>query len=205
LPALPVHGAGAQRQRPHPAAGNARFPEIRQISQDCRSLSLMPTFVLASAGVRLQPPVPEGGPMCLNCHVVSVDVQVKDLEAFARACAKLGWTIHNRSHRWYGRWMDDSPVPRGVFDTEAMYTQVCEMAKPERQKFMTALLGSSVGAVSVRGHDYEIGLLAYGDHYRLCWDAWHGELDLTPLLQQYAVETTRGEARRHGHAVIEQQ
>ena len=42
-------------------------------------------------------------------HVVSVELEITDLEAFAAACVVLGgeYVPHDTKWRWWGRWLDD--------------------------------------------------------------------------------------------------
>jgi hypothetical protein len=58
--------------------------------------------------------------MCLHCHVVSIGVEVKNLKALVAACKRLGWnlTIGHEHFRWFGSWVDHSPVPRQLFTTD---------------------------------------------------------------------------------------
>ena len=73
--------------------------------------------------------------MCLNCHVVTLGIEIKDLEALQEACQRLGWTFHEHQphFRWVGRWYDDTPVPRHLFADEAEYQRVLALpARPAR-------------------------------------------------------------------------
>ena len=153
--------------------------------------------------------------MCLNCHVVTVNVEIKSLEALVAACHRLGWEFHHgrTDHCWYGRWVDDSPVPRNLFATEDEYQSVVRLSKPARQTFMKALLDKCDHVIRVPNCTYEIGVFRVGDHYSLSYD-WEGDLNevlgrpggivVNPLPQAYAVELEKLTAANMGFACMEQ-
>jgi hypothetical protein len=163
-------------------------------------LNVSPKVVMLRVDSGLRP---EGASMCKNCHVVTVAVEVRDLEALDAACKRLGWQFHRgrRTHRWYGRWVDDSPLPRSMFATEDEYLNVCAMDKEARKHFMTALLAAPNHVLTVPGHDYEVGVHNVGDTYQLAFDEWHGgftEKETHALAQAYAVELTKLQALHQG-------
>ena len=151
--------------------------------------------------------------MCANCHVVSVKAEFTDLDAIKAACARLGWTFrqNQQTYQWYARgWQDDSPVPRHLFATEDDYQKVVAMGRPERIKTMNGLLGKCTHAISVPGCAYGIGLIERGKQFIPIWDSWGaGGLDKLlgaeggPLVQAYAVEKTKLQARHLGHTLTE--
>lgn len=138
-------------------------------------------------------------------HVVSIAVEIKDLDALAQACQRLGWQLHQRPHKWFGQWVDDSPVPRHLFADEAEYERVRALPRSDRQAFMTQLLNGAVAAIAVPERDYEAGLIRQNGCFTLAWDAWHGELNLNPLVQLYGVEKAKLEAKKSGFLCEEQQ
>jgi hypothetical protein len=63
--------------------------------------------------------------MCAECHVVTLDLEIKDLGALKTACDRLHWQLREgvSQYRWAGYWADDSPVPRHVFESDAHVAQ----------------------------------------------------------------------------------
>jgi hypothetical protein len=153
--------------------------------------------------------------MCLNCHVVTVDVEIKSLGALKAACRRLGWQFKENCHsyRWWGSWVDDSPVPRHLFATEEVYQRMIGLPRSQRQTEMRELLDRPDHAIHVPGFDYEIGVFRIGDQYQLSWDEvgdidavlggqYHREVT-NPLPQSYAIELEKQLARQHGYVVEE--
>lgn len=146
-------------------------------------------------------------------HVVSIAVEFKDLDAIKAACQRLGFTFREgqRTYKWYGHWVDDSPVPRHLF-SEAEYERITRMDKTHRQAFMNDVLGKCQHAIRVPGCEYEIGLIQIGEKWVPVWD-WYcsdnlGEVlgqDGGPLAQAYAVEKAKIEATQRGYPVVEEQ
>jgi hypothetical protein len=144
-------------------------------------------------------------------HIVTINIQMRELEAIKRACARLGWTFkeNQKTYNWFGDWVDDSPVPRGLFASEQEYQAVLAMDRTERKQHMNNVLGKCEHAISVPGCQYEIGLIKHGSGYTPIWD-WY-EIDLhnalgsnaDPLKQAYAVERAKIEAQRSGYRVHE--
>ena len=122
-------------------------------------------------------------------HIVTVKTEVRDLTAIRAACRRLGWELKEgqRSYRWFGEWVGDSPLPEGVNkDT----------------------LGTCAHAIAVPGARYEIGLQKTPTGFRVLWDYWNpGGLTQGTggqFLQAYAVEKARIEARKQGRSVREE-
>lgn len=147
--------------------------------------------------------------MCLNCHVAEVEVEFDSLEALKNACTVLGWTFNTSppTFRWFGAWVDDSPLPRKIFDTQEDYEKVLNMTRTERQKFMTDYMDTYQHTITVPGANYNIGVFpAKNNKYRLVWDSWHqgGLNDQTIgknasfLTQQYAILRAHEEAKKLG-------
>ncbi len=150
-------------------------------------------------------------------HVVDIATELRDLECIKRACQRLGWELclGQKTYKWFGQWVDDSPVPRNIFESEAEYLKVCSMERKTRKEYMTALLGNCTHAIKVPGCNYEIGLLQKGNRFIPIWDWYDYTLakkmqstpninDGGPLVQAYAVEKAKLEALRKGYYCSEQ-
>jgi hypothetical protein len=137
--------------------------------------------------------------------VVDIEVQIKDIDALETACRRNGWTLHRgqTEHKWYGQWVDDSPLPRGMFATEEEYERVRNMSSTERRDFMTALLSKPANVISVPDNDYQIGVYRVGDAWRLSYDSWLGEINTGHLTQLYAVEAAKNVAHAQGQSFEE--
>jgi hypothetical protein len=63
--------------------------------------------------------------------VVSIGVEVKNLKALIAACSCLDWnvTIGHEHFRWFGSWVDDSPVPRQLFAMPTGQTRSSEWSR----------------------------------------------------------------------------
>lgn len=142
-------------------------------------------------------------------HVVTQDAEVHDLEAVERACIRLGWEFkrNQQSFRWFSDgWIDDSPVPRDLFDTEEEYQRVLALSREERVAAMNQLLGRCQHAIGVPGAEYEIGLIQkVNGSYRLAFDWWGpGGLGFmqknNPFPQAYAAELIKMTAERQGYS-----
>jgi hypothetical protein len=131
-------------------------------------------------------------------HVVSIDLEIKDLAALARACERLGLELMEgqTSYRWFGRSVGDYPLPEGYTADD---------------------LGKCQHAIRVKDNPraYEIGVAARRDGrpgYTLLYDFWRGGYGLIDqvgqncqrLAQAYSLEVVRGQARRLGCRVLEQ-
>lgn len=145
-------------------------------------------------------------------HVVSIAIEFQDLDAIKAACRRLGWTFREGqgTYRWFGHWVDDSPVPRHLFAEEAEYNRVVAMSRDARRLYMDQLLGHCEHAISVPGCDYEIGIQNVGGKWVPVWDWFHaGGLHTVmgtnggPLAQAYAVEKSKLEACRRGYPCTE--
>lgn len=152
--------------------------------------------------------------MCANCHVVTVQTEMNNLQAIKNACKRLGWQFQENqaTYKWYGRWADDSPVPRHIFHTQAEYDSVIAMTSEERRRFMTNYVGHCDHAIKVPKCDYEIGVIDMGNGKLVpTWDWYDTRLntavgkDGCVLVQAYSVERTKLEAQYHGHTCQEQQ
>ena len=131
-------------------------------------------------------------------HVASIDLDVKDLDALAFACKRLGLEFRQgqKSYRWYGEIVGDFPLPAG---------------------FVAEDLGKCEHAISVPGNAdaYEVGVVRRRDGrpgYALMWDFYGGGFGLqefvgrncSKLKQSYAAEVTIRQARKMGFGVREE-
>ena len=126
-----------------------------------------------------------------GCHVASIKLEVKSLEALKAACQRLGLEFREgqTSFVWFGRFVGDAPLPEG-------FTQE-DMGKCEH-------------AIHCPDAKYEIGVVFRDGVYKLLWDSWgSGGLeaalgtDCNRLKQAYGVEAAKLEAQRQGYSVWE--
>jgi hypothetical protein len=124
-------------------------------------------------------------------HISKIELVIHSLDDLKDACQKLGFQFmeNQKTFKWYGRWVGDSPVPEGV--------------KVED-------IGKCNHAIRVPGCEYEVGVIRRDNHYILLWDHWHAgglEQKIGPnagiLKQAYTVARVRKEARRKGYRVRE--
>lgn len=128
-------------------------------------------------------------------HVVEMSVHISDLDALSAACKALGTELvrNQKTHRWYGRFVGDSPMPQG---------------------FTVDDLGHCDHAIRVSGNAnaYEIGVVKRRDGkpgYTLLVDLWQGGYGLeakigkdgNKLKQQYAVQVGKRWAAKNGMRV----
>lgn len=89
-------------------------------------------------------------------HTVSIKVEfAPDLKVLRAACESLGWTLleGKATYRWYGRFMEDYPLPEGVKASD---------------------LGKCLHAIKVPGAAYEIGLVQTASgNLKPVWDFWN--------------------------------
>jgi hypothetical protein len=129
-----------------------------------------------------------------QCHVTSLKLEVKNLEALKLACQRLGLQFMEgqRRYEWYGHYVGSTPLPQG---------------------FGVDDLGKCTHAIKAPGADYEIGVQRWGDgSYKLLYDSWAaGGLeqvlgrDLNRLRQGYGVSAAILEAQRQGYSSWEEQ
>src|SRR5262249_45472188 len=137
-----------------------------------------------------------------------------DLNAVEAACKRLGWRLNKNqtTYKWVGRWYDDSPVPRHLFETEEEYKRVCDMTRGERQSYMPTILGRCTHAIQIPGALGEIGLIERGNKLIPIWDYYTSglggvrvETGMAGFVQAYAAERAKLEATLHGNFCSEQQ
>lgn len=141
--------------------------------------------------------------MCLNCHVVTLDIELKDLDAMEAACTRIGATLKKNCHKhhWYGRWVDDSPVPRNLLETEEDYQKMLALPRHQRQQEMLNILRHPEHVITIPGHTYEVGIYKVGNRLEMAFDEFHGKWGNTSggeLAQAYAIEASKNQARRQG-------
>lgn len=127
------------------------------------------------------------------CHVSSIKLSIKSLEALKLACARLGLEFREdqKTYAWFGHLVGDSPLPEG---------------------FMEQDLGKCTHALHVPGASYEVGVQRCSDGtYKLLWDSWgQGGLeaalghDCNKLRQAYGIEAAILEAQRQGYSCWEE-
>ncbi|SRR6266550_250280 len=124
-------------------------------------------------------------------HLTIGVVSIKDLAALERAAKELGgvFVANQKTYRWYGRYMGDSPLPAGVKESD---------------------LGKCSHVIRVPGVDYEVGVVQQPDaSFRLLFDYWGSGAglvkqfgrngnNLDKLMQSYTRYATIGAAKRAG-------
>ena len=127
-----------------------------------------------------------------GCHISTVKLEVRSLEALKAACQRLGLEFREgqATYAWFGYFVGDAPVPEGFIQED---------------------LGHCVHAISVPGARYEIGVVFRDGVYKLLWDSFGpGGLeqalgpDCNKLRQGYGVEAAKLEAQRQGYSVYEE-
>ena len=125
-------------------------------------------------------------------HVVSISLEIKDLDALARACESLGLKLNlgQESYRWYGTHIGDYPIPVG---------------------FTVDDLGKCSHAITLPGSNaYEIGVVSRDGHYTLLWDFYGRQgkqmadkvgYDGQNLVDAYSRELTISHLQSEGYAV----
>jgi len=145
-------------------------------------------------------------------HAVEITTVVKDLDSLERACSALGWKLirDQKTYRWFGSWVDDSPVPEEMFTPQRL-AEIRAMSREQRKAVMTEAMGRCDHAISVPGADYEVGVVKKSDgSYRLRWDYFDGKLLKAmggqhggTLTQRYNMEVARREALKKGYRIAE--
>ena len=93
-------------------------------------------------------------------HVVSLEIEIKDLDALFQAAQNLGMEVklNQKTYRWFGKHVGDYPIPEG---------------------FTKADMGKCDHVLSVLGVPgaYEVGVCQRGSGYKLLFDFWgsHGK------------------------------
>lgn len=151
-------------------------------------------------------------------HLITVTgIVIDNLDTFERSCRvlseTLGVTVEFRrgqtKYAWIGRWYDDSPVPKHLFESEDEYNRVVAMSRSERQVYMNNFLGKCEHAIHIAGHECEIGVVRVGDHYELAWDWATSLMDVlgrpdvpgyvNPIVGAYAAANNQLWAEQQGY------
>lgn len=138
--------------------------------------------------------------------------EIRDLAALKAAVARVGfeWREGQKTFKWYGTFMGDSN------DWVAMFTpeEVARLKAGPRAALISAVtqkMSACHHAIRVPGAKYEIGVVdTGGGRYELRLDTYDSSLvaklggaAAPVLVQSYAVERVRQQARRLGHTVTE--
>ncbi len=132
-------------------------------------------------------------------HVVTVDIELDDLNALKLMCDRLGWEFREgqQTYAWVGTWVDDSPVPPGLFEDKEEHARVVAMNRLDRTLYMQNFLGHCEHAIHFPGHDLELGLVRVAGKLVPVWDwassltavlGYPGSADyVNTLVQEYGV------------------
>ena len=127
-------------------------------------------------------------------HVVTVDIEIKDIDCLRKACKAIGLEFreNQKTYKWYGRSVGDYPIPNG---------------------FSVSDLGKCDHAIGIPNNNsaYEIGVVKRDNKYTLLWDFWSGGYGLQGvvgdkcgnLVQAYTKEVAVKKARNMGYIVKE--
>ena len=124
-------------------------------------------------------------------HISKIELVIHSLRDLKEACQQLGFEfmINQKTLKWYGRWVGDTPLPNGINIED---------------------LGKCDHAIQVPGCTYEVGIVRRGDHYILLWDYYSAgglEPKIGPnagkLKQAYTVARVRKEARQKEYRIRE--
>lgn len=125
-------------------------------------------------------------------HISKIELKIKSLEDLKAACKHLGLEFreHEKTYRWFGKWVGDVPIPEGIKEED---------------------LGKCDHMIHVPGAQYQIGVVKKEKEFLLLWDSWKaGGLekvlgkDAGRLKQAYAVERIRRKSRKIGLRIREQ-
>ncbi len=140
-------------------------------------------------------------------HVVTCDLQIKDIDIFEQCCKSQGWKFNRgkTEYKYAGYWADDSPVPGLLFDSEQEYQRVLSLSHQDRKTYMETLLGKCSHSITIPGCRHEVGLIKKKDHYVPIWDWWDSQLKMVlgtgesfPVAQQYATEVVKKTLTQQG-------
>ena len=125
-------------------------------------------------------------------HVVSMELEIRDLDALKDACKMLGLelVIGQKTFKWYGQHVGDYPLPEG---------------------FTTHDMGKCEHAIRIPDNKsaYEIGVARRRDGqpgYVLLWDFWAGGMGMQAkvgkdgglMKQAYVISRSKREALKMG-------
>lgn len=127
-------------------------------------------------------------------HIANVKMEIKDLSVLAEVCEKLGLELvkGQTTYKWYGKFMNDYPLPVGV--------KVSDLGKCDH-------------VLRVKGNNqaYEVGVRKVGSGYQLIWDFWSRGLGLldkigdtgNKIKQGYTIAMIKRQAKARGLTVSE--
>jgi hypothetical protein len=132
-------------------------------------------------------------------HIADVRMEIKDLDALRSAVEELGGKLmmHQKTHRWYGKFLNDWQSDRAAVNRRDAST-----------------FGTCDHAIKFAGINYEIGVVKNGESFELIYDTFgsggsHDGNKLEELLgvglpklkQGYGVEVTKRQLSRQGYRV----
>ena len=130
-------------------------------------------------------------------HVVTIELEVKDLEALAKAARDLGAELvrDQKTFRWYGRWMNDYSADNAAY----------------RQGISPKDYGKCDHIIRHPKCSYDVGLIRQSNgSYRVVADEWQaGGLasvfgqGMQKLKQRYGVAVAARTMRKQGWQVTE--
>ena len=114
-------------------------------------------------------------------HISKIELVIHSLEDLKDACRQLGFEFikNQKTFKWYGRWVGDTPLPEGVKIED---------------------IGKCDHAIRVPGCEYEVGVIKRGDHYILLWDYYSAGVlnkrsDLMPVNSNRPIPLQESEKR----------
>jgi hypothetical protein len=112
------------------------------------------------------------GPVKASSHVAKISVEVRDLEALAMACSRLGLEFRRdqKSYRWYGQYVGDTPMPPGMTEADLGKCSHAIAVPGFDHADRNGLIYDKING-SWSNAPYEIGLVANEDgSYYFAWD-----------------------------------
>lgn len=122
-------------------------------------------------------------------HISRIELVINDLSCLKAACSRMGLEFreHQKSYRWYGKWIGKEPVPENLVP------------------------GKCDHVIHVPNASYEVGVIRQPDGtFALHADMWPGG-GLAPIIgenagllqQAYGIERVRQEAKQKRMRVLE--
>jgi hypothetical protein len=126
-------------------------------------------------------------------HVAECKAELKSLDMIEAAAVRLGGQLmrDQKSYKWFGRWVGDSPMPKGMTQAD---------------------LGKCDHAIRFPNASYEVGVRTQKDGtHSLAWDWWSaggllpimGDQNAGKFVQAYGLEAATKAARRRGYSTRE--
>jgi hypothetical protein len=143
-------------------------------------------------------------------HATEGKTVLGDLDSIkASAVAMGGQYLDLKQFRWFGSWMDDSPIPDGMFSPEET-TRLRHASREERTAVMNREMGKCDGVIRFPNASYDVGVIRKEDGtFRLRWD-WYdsrlhhimGNKDGSVFMQRYAIELARRGYQKRGRRIV---